>query len=141
MCTLGRTTAGTARKADNKPDRARLPAWDGQEGNDDGTKRCRCHFLTTQLRPIAPEHVQGGWGDDRYELITQENYEFLRDSYLRYAELMEVTPNHRPGASLGESINNVYREMHAVIGDKPNLNVEENEGRLYFNLWAYYEWG
>lgn len=141
MCTLGRTTAGAARKTDNKPDRARLPAWDGQEGNDDGTKRCRCHFLTTQLRPIAPEHVQGGWGDDRYELITQENYEFLRDSYLRYAELMEVTPNHRSGASLGESINNVYREMRALIGDKPNLNIEENEGRLYFNLWAYYEWG
>ena len=71
MCTLGRTTAGTARKADNKPDRARLPAWDGQEGNDDGTKRCRCHFLTTQLRPIAPEHVQAGEENDSYELITQ----------------------------------------------------------------------
>ena len=141
MCTLGRTAAGTARKADNKPDRARIPAWDGQEGNDDGAKRCRCHFLTTPLRPIAPEHVQAGEENDGYELVTQENYEYLRDSYLRYAELMEATPNHRPGASLGESINNVYREMRALIGDKPNLNIEENGGRLYFNLWAYYEWG
>ena len=141
MCTLGRTAAGTARKADNKPDRARIPAWDGQEGNDDGAKRCRCHFLTTPLRPIAPEHVQAGEENDGYELVTQENYEYLRNSYLRYAELMEATPNHRPGASLGESINNVYREMRALIGDKPNLNIEENGGRLYFNLWAYYEWG
>lgn len=141
MCTLGRTAAGTARKADNKPDRARLPTWDGQEGNDDGTKRCRCHFLTIPLRPIAPEHVQGGWGDDKYELITQENYEFLRDSYLRYAELMGIAPNHTPGKTLGESINNVYREMKALIGNNLGLNIDDNMGRLYFNLWAYYEWG
>ncbi len=141
MCTLGRTASGTARKADNKPDRTQLPVWNGQERNDDGTKRCRCHFLTSPILPIAPIQVQGGWGNDRYELITQENYEFLRDSYLRYAELMNVVPVHEPGISLGESINNVYREMKTLIGNKPRLNIEDNDGRLYFNLWEYYEWG
>lgn len=141
MCTLGRTAAGTACKTDNKSDRAQIPAGNGQERNDDGAKRCRCHFLTTTIRPIAPRNVQGGWDDNKYELITQENYEFLRDSYIRYAELMGVVPYHIPGTTLGESINNVYREMQALIGDKPGLNIEDNEGRLYFNLWAYYEWG
>lgn len=141
MCTLGRTATGTARKADNKPNRTRIPVWDDQERNDNGAKRCRCHFLTIPIRPIAPKYLLGGWNNDRYELITQENYEFLRDSYLRYAELMGVLPKHTPGKTIGEGINNAYNEMLELIGDNPKLNIEDNHGQLYFNLWSYHKWG
>lgn len=140
MCTLGKTSDGTARKTVDKSDRARLSKGNIKESNDDGAKRCRCHFLTETILPIAPSHIE--WGNEKeYEIVTQDNYEYLRDSYLRYADLSGVKPKLTSGESIGESINNVFNEMRQLLGKSQNLNIEENEGRLYFNIWAYHEWG
>lgn len=140
MCTLGKTSAGTARTAVDKSDRTRLSKGNINESHDDSAKRCRCHFLTEAILPIAPAHIE--WGNDKkYEIVTQDNYEYLRDSYLRYAELSGVEPKLTSGKSAGESINNVFDEMRQLLGEAQNLNIEENEGRLYFNIWAYHEWG
>ena len=140
MRTLGKTSAGTARTIVDKSDRARLPKGIITESNDDGARRCRCHFLTDTIPPIAPTHI--AWGNNKeYEIVTQENYEYLRDSYLRYAELSGVRPELTSGQSVGESINNVFNAMLHLLGESQNLNIEENEGRLYFNIWAYHVWG
>lgn len=141
MCTIGRTSAGMSRKVNNKPYEARIPAGNGQKRDDNGTKRGRCHFLTACVSPVAKAHLKVEYYGEQYEVITQDNYEFLRDSYLRYAKLANVEPSHTPGKSLGESISRLYDDMAAIIGDENNLNIEQNHGRLYFNLWRYHTWG
>lgn len=82
MCTIGRTAGGTAGKAHHRTDRAQYPVWNGQERKDNGAKQCRSSFLNTTFlpRPLPNLFVEDT-GGNRYNLITQENYEFLRDSY------------------------------------------------------------
>lgn len=89
MCTIGRTAGGTAGKAHHRTDRAQYPVWNGQERKDNGAKRCRSSFLNTTFLPRPlPSLFMEDTGGNRYNLITQENYEFLRDSYFRYACLL-----------------------------------------------------
>lgn len=82
MCTIGRTPAGTAGKAHHRTDRTGNPVRGEQGRTDCGSKRGRNSFLSTPLTPIA----QGNLVVDTYDgnginVITRENYEFLRDSF------------------------------------------------------------
>ncbi|KAB4253889.1 hypothetical protein [Bacteroides uniformis] len=106
-----------------------------------GAKRCRNAFLNTRLRPIPPRCVTREWDGVTYNYITQENYEFLRDSYLNYAELLGVEARHKPAKSIGENIIRLYAEMDGLIGDGLNVNLEYERERLYFALWKYHRWG
>lgn len=36
---------------------------------------------------------------------------------------------------------NLYQELDKLIGDELSVNIESNEGCLYFNLWRYNQWG
>jgi hypothetical protein len=51
--------------------------------------------------------MRESYSGNSYNLITQENYEYLRDSYFRYAELMNVKAEHAPGRTIGEGIVNL----------------------------------
>lgn len=62
-------------------------------------------------------------------VITRENYKFLRDSFFNYALLLKKEAAHTPGNSVGESIARLYDEMKGLIGDNLNVNIEqEKEG-------------
>jgi len=78
---------------------------------------------------------------DKKNVITQDNYEFLRDSYFRYALLLQEEAAHAPGNSVGEGIANLYDEMDTLVGDGLHVNIEQEDGRLFFRLWKYHRWG
>ena len=142
MCTIGRMPAGTAGKAHHRADRTGNPVRGGQERTDCGSKRGRNSFLSTPLTPIA----QGNLVVDTYDgnginVITRENYEFLRDSFFKYALLLKKEVTHTPGNSIGESIARLYDEMNALVGDNLNVNIEQEKGRLFFRLWKSHQWG
>lgn len=142
MCTIGRTPAGTAGKARHRADTKGNPVRGGQERTDCGSKRGRNSFLSTPLTPIAQGNlVVDTYDGDGINVITQENYEFLRDSYFRYAGLLETEAAHTPGNSIGEGIARLYDEMNTLVGDDLNVNVEREGGRLFFRLWKYHRWG
>ena len=142
MCTIGRTPAGTTGKAHHQSDAAGCTARCGQERTDCGSKRGRNSFLSTALAPIAQSNlVVDTYDSNGINVITRENYEFLRDSYFRYAVLLQKEAVHTPGKSIGEGIANLYDEMNGLVGDNLNVNIEQEDGRLYFNLWKWHRWG
>ena len=142
MQTIGNISVGTARKDDNRIDQAGGTIRCDKSRESYGAQRCRNSFLKNTILPMAPQVItRKDHRGNKYNLITQENYEYLRDSYFRYAELMNVKAEHTPGRSIGESISNLYHEMDAIKGDGINLNYEEDDGRLYFNLWQAHTWG
>ena len=141
-CTIGRKTAGTAGKAHHRADTAGCTVRNGQERTDCGSKRGRNSFLSTALAPIAQKTlVVDAYDGNGINVITRENYEFLRDSFFNYALLLKKEAVHTPGNSIGESIARLYDEMDALIGDNLNVNIEQEEGRLFFRLWKDHQWG
>ena len=142
MCTIGRTSVGTARKAHHRPDRTECTTRCEQDRTDYGSKRGRNSFLNTALAPIAQKSiVVDSYGSNGINVITQENYEFLRDSFFNYALLLKQEAVHTPGKSIGASIANLYDEMDKLVGEGMNVNIEQDNGRLYFNLWKCHKWG
>lgn len=142
MCTIGRTPAGTAGKAHHRTDRTGNPVRGEQGRTDCGSKRGRNSFLSTPLTPIAQGNlVVDTYDGDGINVITRENYEFLRDSYFNYARLLQTEAVHTPGNSIGEGIARLYDEMNALVGDNLNVNIEQEKGRLFFRLWESHQWG
>lgn len=78
---------------------------------------------------------------DKINVITRRNYEFLRDSYFKYALLLQKEAVHTPGKSIGEGIARLYDEMDTLIGDNLYVNIEQEDGRLFFRLWKCHKWG
>lgn len=76
-----------------------------------------------------------------HNLITQENYKFLRDSFFRYASLMKKEAVHVPGRTPGEGIARLHEEMCNLVGNDMNVNIEQNGERLLFCLWKCHQWG
>lgn len=142
MCTIGRTSAGTAGNAHHRADTTGCTARGEQGRTDCGSKRGRNSFLSTPLTPIAQGNlVVDTYDGDGINVITRENYEFLRDSFFKYALLLKKEATHTPGNSIGESIAKLYNEMDELVGDGMNVNIEQKNGRLYFNLWKCHNWG
>ncbi len=59
-------------------------------------QRCCNSFLKTTFQSTVPSFIIKDYGEDTFNIITQENYDFLRDSYFRYAELLNVKVDHTP---------------------------------------------
>lgn len=95
-------------------------------------------FLKKPVPAIAPQCVTDT--DGNINLVTRENYEYLRDSYFRYAYLLNIVPRHDPGRSYGEGIANLYDEMRRLV-DNVDVNIEAADGKLQFALWNPNEWG
>ena len=143
MQTIGRTSIGTARKDDNRIDQAGGTIRCDKSRESYGANGCRNSFLKTPILPIAPQTImRESYCGNSYNLITQENYEYLRDSYFRYAELMNVKAEHTPGRTIGEGIVNLYNEMNDLVNKSGMyLNLEDDNGCLYFNVWNTHTWG
>ena len=145
MCTIGRTTVKTAGKAHHRTDTEECTVRREQGRTDCGSKRGRNSFLSSALIPLAQKSLTvdcyDGYECEKINVITRENYEFLRDSYFRYALLLQREAVHTPGKSIGEGIARLYDEMDALVGDGLNVNIEQERGRLFFRLWKYHKWG
>ena len=142
MHPLEKISTGTTREAGHQPDGTEYPAWSGQDGKNYGSERGCNSFLNVSFAPIAPQSVTREDHDGiSHNLITQENYVFLRDSYFRYAGLLNVDAPHDRGKSIGEGIANLYNELAALLDETVHVNYEERNGRLYFNLWQAHTWG
>lgn len=82
MQTIGRTSVGTAREDDNRIDQAGGTIRCDKSRESYGANGCRNSFLKTPILPIAPQTImRESYCGNSYNLITQENYEYLRDSY------------------------------------------------------------
>lgn len=110
----------------------------GSETAHYGSRGSRNAFLKTPIPTIAPSYVRFMCNDTN--LITRENYEYLRDSYFQYAYLLNITPQHDPGRSYGEGIANLYDELCRLV-DNADVNIEAVDGRLQFALWKPNQWG
>lgn len=111
-----------------------------QEKKNYSAKRCCNSFLRQAIPSSFPSTIY--LSDEGYNLITQENYEFLRDSYFQYAKLLGQVVPHKAGRSLGESIGNLYNELQGLLkGSNISVNLEACGQRLYFNLWCCHNWG
>ena len=88
MCTIGRISGGTARETYHCGNRKEGALRHGKEETDCGTQRCRNSFLNTTFTPMPPPELFSESPDGKpCNLITRENYEYLRDSFFRYASL------------------------------------------------------
>ena len=145
MCTIGRTSVGTAGKARHQPDAKECTVRREQGRTDCGSKRGHNSFLSTALTPLAQKSLTVDCYDDcecdKINVITRGNYEFLRDSYFKYALLLQKEAVHTPGKSIGEGIARLYDEMDTLIGDNLYVNIEQEDGRLFFRLWKCHKWG
>lgn len=145
MCTIGRTTVKAAGEAHHRPDSEECTVRCEQGRTDCGSKRGRNSFLSTALVPLAQNSLAvdcyDGCEYGKVNVITQDNYEFLRDSFFRYSLLLQKEGVHTPGNSVGEGIANLYDEMNTLVGDELHVNIEQEGGRLFFRLWKYHKWG
>lgn len=107
-----------------------------------GAKRCRNAFLRYTFPCIKSEISMHGVTTTGEEInyITQENYEFLRDSYFRYAALMGEPAPHNPGRSPGEGISNLYYEMVELLDSELGVNFEYSRDKISFTLWKHHRW-
>lgn len=141
MYTVEQIPVGKSCEGHNRPDGAGFQSGDRQEKEDCGTRRCRYPFLTVPVTEKAPQSVVKQWRDGEwYELISRENYEYLRDSYLRYAGLLGMSVSSSPCGIFGEDIVKVYKAMKALVGDDIGVNIEQDAGRLKFRLWKHLDW-
>ena len=135
MCTIGRTPAGTAGKAHHRADTEGNPIRGGQERTDCGSKRGRNSFLSTAFIPLAQNNLTVDCYDsgecNSINVITRDNYEFLRDSYFRYSLLLQKEGVHTPGNSVGEGIANLYDEMNTLVGDELHVNIEHGRRQAF----------
>ena len=97
--------------------------------------------MNTRLKAVTPTCITRVWNGITYNYVTRENYEFLRDSYLRYAELLGVKAGHKAAKSISESILRLHAEMDTLVGDGLNVNLEYEEDRVCFALWKCHRWG
>lgn len=145
MCTIGRTAVTAVGKAHHRTGTEECTVRREQGRTDCGSKRGRNSFLSTPLVPSAQKSLAVEYYDgcecNGINVITQDNYEFLRDSYFRYALLLQKEAVHTPGKSIGEGIARLYDEMNTLVGDGLNVNIEHEDGRLFFRLWKYHKWG
>ena len=142
MYTVEQTPVGNSCEGNYRPDKAGIQLRHRQEKEDGGTRRCRYPFLTVPFARMPPRSVVKGCRQgEEYELISQENYAFLRDSYLRYANLSgNGGLPFSPCGNVGEDIAKLYKAMDALVGDDIGVNLEQNEGRLNFRLWKGHRW-
>lgn len=142
MCTIGRISSRTAGKAHHRADQTGNPTWCEQNRTDYGSKRSCNSFLNTAMIPVAQSSLMiEDYDGKTYNVITRENYEFLRDSYFQYVKLLKKEAKHIPGNSIGEGIANLYDEMSELLGEDLNVNIEREDDRLFFRLWKYHNWG
>ena len=141
MQTLKRISDGAACKVHHTRNRTSLPLRNRKTEKDCGAQRCRNRFLNTVFSNCVPGFLVKDYEGKPFNILTEDNYEYLLGSYLRYAELTGVKARHVPGRNIGESIDQLVYDMETLLKDDVGVNIEQQGQRLYFNLWKCHEWG
>ena len=142
MCTIGRISGGTARETYHCGNRKEGALRHGKEERIAAPSGAVILFLNTTFTPMPPPELFTESPDGKpCNLITRENYEFLRDSFFRYASLMKKEAVHTPGLTTAEGITRLHEEMSDLVGNDINVNIEQDGERLIFRLWKCHKWG
>ena len=101
--------------------------------------RNRNDFLTGRILPVTPNYCMEIRAGEKINLTTRENFDFLYRSALRYSALVGLRLPFRPtGKSPRMNIVKLYRAMDTILPE--HVNLEEENGRLYFCLYRFLEW-
>lgn len=101
--------------------------------------RNRNDFLTGRILPVTPDYCMEIRAGEKINLTTRENFDFLYRSALRYSALVGLRLPFRPtGKSPRMNIVKLYRAMDTILPE--HVNLEEENGRLYFCLYRFHEW-
>lgn len=108
-----------------------------------GSFRCRNDFLNVNINPVNTYILNREYKGEDYNLLTQENYEYLRDSAAKYVSLSggKLEYKLKPTAHAGICIAGLYKEFARILGKEIGFNIENRDNMLYFNLWKTHGWG
>ena len=115
MQTLKRISDGAACKVHHTRNRTSLPLRNRKTEKDCGAQRCRNRFLNTVFSNCVPGFLVKDYEGKPFNILTEDNYEYLLGSYLRYAELTGVKARHVPGRNIGESIDQLVYDMETLL--------------------------
>lgn len=113
-----------------------------QEEKKTAPSRKRNGFLTERIRPFAPDYQVESEEDSirKINVTTNENFDYLYHSALRYAKLMnvELPFQQKKGGNARMNIINLYKAMDNLLPE--HINLEITGGRLHFCLYRFHKW-
>lgn len=115
------------------------PGSQPQKKKKAAVRRSSNDFLMGKILPIAPHYYMKTDEEEKINLTTKENFEYLYRSALKYAGLAGVElPFRKTKGSPRMNIINLYRVLDAILPE--NINLEEMDGRLYFCIYRFHKW-
>ena len=98
---------------------------------------CRSSFLN-QKCPIIPAKpdVCMVFADESH---SEENFDFLAECAVHYAELLGKTLE-LPSGTVQEKICLLYHRFAAILPEYQELNIELSEGRLMWVIYRFHDW-
>lgn len=110
-----------------------------QEEKKTAARRSHNDYLMGRILPIAPDYYADVGEEEKVNLTTEENFEYLYRSAQRYAQLAEVKlPFRKCKGSPKQNISNLCKILESTISE--NINLEIIGGRLHFCLFGYHAW-
>lgn len=131
----------TARAATYKSARQQCKKRSRAKEKNTGPKWVGNAFLKQTLEPIAPKVVIRSSYIEEYNYLTEENYNYLLASAIRFAELTGNKIKVNNMGSVGLRIANLYYSLKQLIGEDLELNIETEQEKLVFVVWDHYKWG
>lgn len=101
-------------------------------------KRGHNDFLTGRILPVTSSYLEVSTEQGTINVATAENYRYLLASAENYASLVGQTLKVRKGKTPSHNISILYDALDALIPQ--HLNIEANDGKLFFCLYEYHKW-
>lgn len=110
-----------------------------QEKKKTAARRSYNDFLTGRILPVAPDYYMKLDEEEKINLTTKENFDFLYSSALKYAGLADVElPFRKSQGTPRMNISKLYKAMDDLLPE--NINLEAVNGKLYFCLYRFHDW-
>lgn len=96
-------------------------------------------FLTGRILPVAPDYFINQGMEENIRITSEENFDFLYRSALRYTQLMGVQfPFKKSRDSMRINFINLYQALDNALPE--NINMEIMDGKPHFCLYRFHEW-
>ena len=96
-------------------------------------------FLMGRILPIAPDYYMENAGEEKINLTTRENFDYLHRSALNYTGIIGSSlPFRKKKASPRINIINLYKALENILPE--HVNLEVRNGRLHFCLYRFHKW-
>lgn len=103
------------------------------------TNRGYNDFLMGRILPISPHYYIEVGKEEKINLTSEENFNYLYCSALKYTKLAGIDlPFHKIRNNPRINIINLYKALDTILPE--NINLEENGERLYFCLYRFHNW-